>query len=162
MQIWHFTEMPYPHLPPLDTLSQTAVTLPNSYFDPKVGAELYNRYLDEYVITDELGFNIKEEKPPLAEAVRKLCSDTATALGLADREIVAPGYKADLNVIDYDRLCLRSPEMVADLPTGGWRLLQRADGYVATILSGEVTYRDGVATNAFPGRLIRGAQSTPC
>ena len=101
------------------------------------------------------------EKLPLAEGVRKLCSETAAALGLSDRGIVAPGYKADLNIIDYDRLCLKSPETIADLPAGGRRLLQRANGYVATIVSGVVTYRDGVATDAFPGRLIRGAQSAP-
>src|SRR5580704_5874088 len=58
MEIWHFTEMPYPHLPPLETLSVTGVTLPNSYFDPKVGAALYHRYLDEYLIADDLGFNM--------------------------------------------------------------------------------------------------------
>jgi alkanesulfonate monooxygenase SsuD/methylene tetrahydromethanopterin reductase-like flavin-dependent oxidoreductase (luciferase family) len=58
MEAWHFTEMPYPHLPPLETLPVTAVTLPNSYFDPKVGADLYHRYLDEYLIADDLGLNL--------------------------------------------------------------------------------------------------------
>ena len=58
MEIWHFTEMPYPHLPPLETLSVTGVTLPNSHFDPKIGAALYHRYLDEYLIADDLGFNM--------------------------------------------------------------------------------------------------------
>ena len=55
MLAWHFTEMPYPHLPPFDELSTIRVTLPSKYFDPKIGADLYNRYLDEYVIADELG-----------------------------------------------------------------------------------------------------------
>jgi alkanesulfonate monooxygenase SsuD/methylene tetrahydromethanopterin reductase-like flavin-dependent oxidoreductase (luciferase family) len=58
MQAWHFTEMPYPDLPPLDDIPSIRVTLPNKYFDPKIGADLYNRYLDEYVIADELGLNI--------------------------------------------------------------------------------------------------------
>jgi len=58
MQAWHFTEMPYPHLPPLDDIPSIRVTLPNKYFDPKIGADLYNRYLDEHVIADELGLNI--------------------------------------------------------------------------------------------------------
>src|SRR5215475_8728674 len=58
MQVWHFTEMPYPHLPPFETLSTIRVTLPSSHFDPKIGADLYNRYLDEHLIADELGLNI--------------------------------------------------------------------------------------------------------
>jgi alkanesulfonate monooxygenase SsuD/methylene tetrahydromethanopterin reductase-like flavin-dependent oxidoreductase (luciferase family) len=58
MFAWHFTEMPYPHLPPLDTLSTMRVSLPNSHYDPKIGADLYNRYLDEYVIASELGLNL--------------------------------------------------------------------------------------------------------
>src|SRR5215831_9586971 len=57
MQVWHFTEMPYPHLPPLEELSSIRVSLPSKHFDPKIGADLYNRYLDEYMIADELGFN---------------------------------------------------------------------------------------------------------
>ena len=58
MQAWHFTEMPYPYLPPLEEVSTMWVTLPSSIFDPKIGADLYARYLDEYVIADELGFNL--------------------------------------------------------------------------------------------------------
>ena len=57
MDVWHFTEMPYPHLPPIDTLSSMRVTLPSRHYDPKIGAELYNRYLDEYMIADDLGFH---------------------------------------------------------------------------------------------------------
>ncbi len=57
MDVWHFTEMPYPYLPPLETLSSIRVSLPSKHFDPKIGADLYNRYLDEYIIADELGFN---------------------------------------------------------------------------------------------------------
>ena len=57
MDVWHFTEMPYPHLPPLDTLSTMRVTLPSRHYDPKIGADLYNRYLDEYMIADDLGFH---------------------------------------------------------------------------------------------------------
>jgi N-acyl-D-aspartate/D-glutamate deacylase len=86
---------------------------------------------------------------------------TARAVGLLDRGVIAPGYRADLNVIDYDKLSLRAPEVSHDLPTGGRRLIQRAEGYVATIVAGEVTYRDGVATGALPGRLLRGAQPSP-
>ena len=93
------------------------------------------------------------------ELVRRLTSDTARAAGLADRGVLAPGMKADVNVIDFDRLALERPAMQYDLPAGGRRLMQRASGYVATIQSGQVTYRDGVATGALPGRLVRCAAS---
>ncbi|HYF07805.1 MAG TPA: amidohydrolase family protein, partial [Acetobacteraceae bacterium] len=98
-------------------------------------------------------------KLPLEFAVKRITRDSALALGLADRGLVAPGMKADLNVIDYGKLGLRVPEMRYDLPAGGKRLVQRADGYVATIVSGAVTYRDGEATGALPGRLVRGRQA---
>lgn len=94
---------------------------------------------------------------PLEEVVRKLTSDTATLYCMHDRGVVAPGYRADLNVIDFDELSLHQPEMVWDLPAGGKRLIQKADGYVATICAGEVTYERGQHTGAFPGRLVRGA-----
>ncbi len=80
-------------------------------------------------------------------------------MGLRDRGVVAAGYKADLNVIDFDRLSLHAPHVVYDLPAGGRRLMQRAEGYVATVVSGKVVSRDGVATGELPGRLVRGAQS---
>ena len=70
--------------------------------------------------------------------------------------MVAAGYKADINVIDYDRLQLRPPEVVYDLPSGGRRLVQRTDGFVATIVSGVPVYRNGESTGALPGRLVRG------
>ena len=97
-------------------------------------------------------------KLPLGFAVKRITRDNAVAVGLADRGLIAPGHKADVNVIDHDRLQLHVPEMRYDLPAGGKRLVQRADGYVATILSGRVTFRDGVSTGALPGRLVRGAQ----
>lgn len=100
-------------------------------------------------------------KLPLEFAVKRITRDSALALGLADRGLVAPGMKADLNVIDYDRLALHVPEMRYDLPAGGKRLVQRADGYVATILSGQVTYREGEPTRALPGRLVRGRKTAP-
>ncbi|MDE2467029.1 MAG: amidohydrolase family protein, partial [Alphaproteobacteria bacterium] len=88
--------------------------------------------------------------------VKRQTADTARAIGLLDRGILAPGMKADINVIDFGRLGVRAPQMAYDLPGGGKRLLQRADGYVATIVAGSVTYRDGEATGALPGRLVRG------
>ena len=94
-------------------------------------------------------------------AVHVLTRRNAEAVGMLDRGLVAPGYKADLNIIDLDRLRLHPPEMHFDLPAGGKRLLQRADGYLATIVSGQVTYRNGEATGALPGRLVRGEQRDP-
>ena len=93
--------------------------------------------------------------------VKRQTSDTARAVGLLDRGVIAPGMKADVNVIDFDRLSVAAPEMAFDLPAGGKRLLQRANGYTATIASGAVIYRDGVATGALPGRLVRGPQAQP-
>jgi N-acyl-D-aspartate/D-glutamate deacylase len=98
---------------------------------------------------------------PLAWAIRRLSRDNAAATGLHDRGLLRPGMKADLNVIDYDALRLRAPEIVYDLPAGGKRLIQRSDGFVATIVSGAVVYRDGVETGALPGRLVRGPQAVP-
>jgi N-acyl-D-aspartate/D-glutamate deacylase len=72
--------------------------------------------------------------------------------------VVAPGYLADLNVIDLDRLRVRPPHLVADLPAGGTRLLQEAEGYRATIKRGDVTVADGELTGVRPGRLQRGPQ----
>jgi len=72
-----------------------------------------------------------------------------------DRGLLMEGYKADVNVIDMKRLHLHAPQAVYDLPAGGRRLRQQADGYDATIVSGEITYRDGKPTGALPGRLVR-------
>jgi len=95
---------------------------------------------------------------PLERAVRKMTRDTAALYGLLDRGVVAPGKKADLNVIDFERLELGLPELAHDLPGGARRLVQKAQGYEATIVSGVVTLREGEPTGALPGRLIRGAQ----
>ncbi len=93
---------------------------------------------------------------PVAEMVKALSRDNALAVGLADRGLIAPGCKADLNVIDYDHLQLAAPRVAYDLPAGGRRLLQDAIGYRATIVSGVVTQRDDRPTGALPGRLVRG------
>ena len=97
----------------------------------------------------------------VAEAVRLLTAVPARVAGLADRGRIAAGYKADLNVIDHAGLTLHKPVITHDLPAGGRRLDQTADGYVATIVSGEVIAENGVPTAARPGRLIRGRQAAP-
>jgi N-acyl-D-aspartate/D-glutamate deacylase len=94
----------------------------------------------------------------LALIVQRQCRDTAATVGLRDRGVLAPGYRADINVIDFENLTLRPPEMHFDLPAGGKRLLQRADGYLQTIVAGEAVYEGGEATGARPGRLVRGPQ----
>ena len=101
------------------------------------------------------------DRIPLPFLVQRHCRDTARTVGLLDRGVLAPGYRADLNVVDFDRLRLRKPEIVHDLPAGGRRLLQRADGWRHTIVAGQETYHDGQATEALPGRLVRGAKAAP-
>lgn len=97
----------------------------------------------------------------LPEAVKMLTSNTAGAVGLLDRGIVAPGYKADLNIIDFDRMRILAPQVVYDMPLNGRRLVQRTEGIVATIVSGKVIAEDGAQTGELPGRLIRGAKPAP-
>ena len=97
----------------------------------------------------------------VAWLVQRHTRDTAEAVGLLDRGLLAPGYKADLNVIDFDALAVGAPEMVYDLPAGGKRLLQPADGYLHTVVSGAAVRTDGASTAELPGRLVRGARPRP-
>ena len=97
----------------------------------------------------------------LAFLIEQQSRRTAEAVGLLDRGLLAPGYKADVNVIDFDHLSMSPPEIVHDLPAGGKRLLQKAHGYLHTFVSGVETYADGVPTGALPGRLVRGQQAAP-
>lgn len=101
----------------------------------------------------------KKARISLEVAIKRQCRDTAILYGLHDRGLVMPGMLADLNVIDMDRLKLGKPWLAFDLPAGGKRLLQKADGYVATIKSGQVTFREGVMQGATPGIVIRGPQT---
>ena len=95
---------------------------------------------------------------PLEFAVKKMTQDTARLYGLNDRGVLRPGMKGDVNIIDLERLQLRAPELAHDLPADGRRLIQKAEGFVATIVSGEVIMRDGEDTGARPGKLVRGEQ----
>jgi N-acyl-D-aspartate/D-glutamate deacylase len=97
----------------------------------------------------------------VAEVVKELTSVPARVAGLADRGRIAVGYKADLNVIDHAGLRLHRPTITYDLPAGGRRLDQTADGYVVTIVSGEIIVENGQPTAARPGRLVRGRQPAP-
>ncbi len=107
------------------------------------------------------GVRRSEGRLPVEWIVEQECRATARLVGLHDRGVLSPGYRADVNVIDLDRLSIPRPEIFHDLPAGGRRLLQRAVGYRHTFVSGVEIFRDGVATGAFPGRLVRGAQAAP-
>jgi N-acyl-D-aspartate/D-glutamate deacylase len=111
-----------------------------------------------FMLTHWVRHRQRGERLDLPSVVKWLSRDTARAVGLLDRGTLAPGYKADLNIIDPDRLVLHAPEVTYDLPGGGRRLVQRADGYSASIVSGTVVYREGRPTGALPGRLVRGPQ----
>jgi N-acyl-D-aspartate/D-glutamate deacylase len=100
----------------------------------------------------------EQKRWDVPELVRRLTSDTAQAAGLHDRGVLKVGKKADINIIDWDRLGAGAPYVVNDLPAGGRRLLQKVHGYEATIVSGKITFREGEATGTLPGRLVRGPQ----
>ncbi len=103
----------------------------------------------------------KGRKLAIGDAVRRMTSQPAALAGLHDRGLIAPGYKADINVIDHARLTLHGAEIVDDLPGGGRRLDQRASGYRYMLVSGEIITRDDKPTGTLPGRLVRGRQSQP-
>lgn len=117
--------------------------------------------LQTFMLTHWVRDRTRGPKVALEHAVKSMTKDTAAVYGLLDRGIIAPGYKADFNVIDFDNLSLRRPEMAFDLPAGARRLLQRSTGYDATIVSGEIVMQDGEVTAARPGRLLRGARPVP-
>jgi N-acyl-D-aspartate/D-glutamate deacylase len=103
---------------------------------------------------------VRGARIPLETLVRWHTQDTASLVGLGDRGALAAGKKADVNLIDWETLKLHPPETLFDLPAGGKRLVQRADGYRATLVSGQVVMREGAATGALPGVLVRGARAT--
>jgi N-acyl-D-amino-acid deacylase len=109
-----------------------------------------------YLLTHWVRDRTRGERVPLEHAVKRQTHDTARLYGLLDRGTLAPGMKADVNLIEFERLQLRPPEMVFDLPANGRRFVQRADGYKFTIVSGEVTFEDGQPTGAMPGKVVRG------
>ncbi len=114
-----------------------------------------------YMLTHWVRDRDRGPRLPLEQVVRMQTHDTARLYGLNDRGVIAPGMKADVNVIDFERLRILAPEMVFDLPAEGRRMIQRSEGYRATIVSGTVTFENGVATGALPGKLVRGLQRAP-
>jgi len=95
---------------------------------------------------------------PLERIIRMQSHDTSKFIGLTDRGLLAPGRRADINIIDFDNLALLHPTMLKDLPAGGQRLMQYAKGYVATLVKGEMIASNGKLTDARPGRLVRAGQ----
>src|SRR5215472_10324533 len=94
---------------------------------------------------------------PLEMLIRRQTSETADFFGLSDRGRLAPGLRADVNLIDFDRLQVQKPELVHDMPASGRRFIQRVDGYRATIVAGEPIFEAGEHTGALPGKLVRAA-----
>ena len=115
-------------------------------------------YLLSYWVRDRK----RGRRLPLEKAVKLQTRDTAEFYGLMDRGLIAPGMKADLNVIDFENVRAHAPEMVFDLPAGGRRLVQKADGYKQTIVSGEVIFEEGEPTGAMPGKVVRGGRLAGC
>lgn len=101
------------------------------------------------------------ERLALEEAVKMHTHDTARAVCMEDRGTLEPGMRADINVIDFDSLALGAPEVIYDLPAGGKRIIQKSEGYLYTLVAGEVIMKNGKETDAMPGSLVRGAQPTP-
>ena len=101
----------------------------------------------------------KKQRWSPQELIRRLTSDTAGAAGLHDRGEIAIGKKGDLNILDWEKIAFGRPYVTFDLPAGGRRLLQKADGYDTTIVSGQVTYRNGEPTGALPGKMVRGQRA---
>ena len=114
-----------------------------------------------YLLTHWVRDRERGERVPLEWAVASQTRRTAELYGLEDRGLLAPGLLADVNVVDFDALRVLPPEMAYDLPADAGRLLQRAEGYVATVKSGEVIFENGKPTGALPGRLLRGPQADP-
>jgi N-acyl-D-amino-acid deacylase len=111
-----------------------------------------------YLLTHWVRDRARGARITLEQAVKRQCHDTPRLYGLHDRGTLTLGQRADINVIDFDRLAIDAPEIVYDLPAGGRRLIQRARGYRHTFVAGIETFRDGASTGAKPGRLVRGVQ----
>lgn len=113
-------------------------------------------FMLQHWVRDRDGFRLS-----LSEAIKRQCADTAKVYGLDDRGILAPGYLADINIIELDKIGMSRPWVANDLPAGGKRLLQSATGYKATFKSGVLTFDNGQHSGATPGGLIRGPQASP-
>ena len=114
-----------------------------------------------YLLTYWARDRARGERIPIEHLIHNQTQATANFYGMHDRGLIAPGMKADINVIDYESLTIHPPEMVYDLPASARRLVQRVDGYRLTICSGEIIRKNGHDTGAMPGKLVRGPQPSP-
>jgi len=140
------------------------ITDPNSVLGLGDGGAHYGMICDSSYPTFVLQHWTRErkgERLSVEQAVKALAADPAKTVGLMDRGVLSTGRKADLNVIDYDKLRLNTPKVLYDLPAGGRRVTQDAQGYEALIVAGQIVSREGRPTGALPGRLVRGAQPAP-
>ena len=115
--------------------------------------------IQTFMLTHWVRDRTRGERIPLEFAIKRMSKDTAELYGLNDRGTIEVGKRADLNLIDLEALRLEPPVMIHDLPAGGRRFMQRARGYRATIVAGEITMEHDEPTGVFPGRLIRGPQA---
>jgi N-acyl-D-aspartate/D-glutamate deacylase len=141
------------------------ITSPNTVFGLSDAGAHCGAICDASMTTSALAVWARDrkrgEKVPVERIVHGLTQRTASHVGWLDRGVVAPGYVADLNVIDLDALGCRMPHIVHDLPAGGRRLMQEAEGYLYTIKSGVVTFEGGEHTGELPGELLRGTRPAP-
>lgn len=141
---------------------RTMMLHPNAVFGLSDGGAhcglICDASMPTYLLTHWARDRSRGDNIALELLVHKQTRHTASFYGLHDRGLIAPGMKADINLIDFDALTIHPPEMVYDLPAQARRLVQKVDGYRATICSGEVIFRDGKETGARPGRLVRGPQ----
>ncbi|MEM1404626.1 MAG: amidohydrolase family protein [Pseudomonadota bacterium] len=153
--IYNYTEMNFDNVYTMMTHPQAIMGLSDG--GAHVGT-ICDSSFPTYLLTYWSRDRKQGDKLALGEAIRRLTSDVADYCGMGDRGRIKVGLKANLNVIDYDKLRLYAPRMVQDLPAGGQRLLQDAAGYRAVIVAGEVVLRDDMLTGANPGRLYRSGQ----
>ena len=121
-------------------------------------AQIVDASMPSYMLTHWARDRRRGPGLPLEFMVKRQTSETADFFGFVDRGRLQPGKRADVNVIDFERLRLHPPEIVHDLPAGGKRLVQRADGYAATLVAGTAVFEQGEHTGAMPGRLVRRGQ----
>ena len=139
------------------------ITSPNTLFGLSDAGAHCGAICDASMTTSSLAVWARDrrrgERIPVERLVHGHTLRNAQHMGWADRGVVAPGYVADLNVIDLDSLACHAPEIVHDLPAGGRRLMQTSEGYRATVKAGAVTFLDGEHTGELPGGLLRGARA---
>ena len=158
------TSNPFVHTPAYKALAHLPFDDPHAVMGLGDGGAHYGLVCDSSYPTFVLTHWARDRagrKLSIGQAVRAMTAQPAAILGFDDRGVIAPGYKADINVIDLAALTLHGPEIVDDLPGGGRRLDQRATGYRCTLVSGVEIARDDQPTGALPGRLVRGTQPAP-